>query len=139
MFLLGFLNSLSEILSDKISVDVYAVQALSISTDSIITLRYPKFFEEGNLATHKILNYTFYPINEPKYNTTILYAQASHPNDFINQLVDAKSEAKAVVQFVPNHYTFLANDEKCHQPIIRVLSLEENAPIISEGILRILS
>ena len=127
------MNSLSEILTDQISVDVFAVQALSISTDSIINLRYPKFFEEGALATDKILNYTFYPRNEPKYNSTLLYARASHPNNFINQLVDAKSEAKAVVQFVPNHYTFLANGEKCHQPIIGVLSHEKDAPIISEG------
>ena len=131
------MNSLSEILADKIPVDVFAVQALSISTDSIINLRYPKFFEEGAPATDKILNYTFYPINEPKYNTTLLYARATHPNDFINQLVDTKSEAKAVVQFIPNHYTFLANDKMCHQPIIRALSHQEDGPIISEGILRI--
>ena len=76
-FLLGFLNSLSEILTDETSVDVYAVQSLSISTDSIIHLRYPKFFEEGELATHNILNYTFQPLNEPKFQTTLLYARYS--------------------------------------------------------------
>ena len=86
-FLLGFLNSLTEILSDQISVDVYAVIALAISTDSIIHLRYPDFFETGDLATHKILNHTFYPRTKPRYETTLLYARASHPDDFINQLL----------------------------------------------------
>ena len=117
-FLLGFLNSLTEILSDQISVDVYAVIALAISTDSIIHLRYPDFFETGDLATHKILNHTFYPRTKPRYETTLLYARASHPDDFINQLLVAKTNEKAVIQFVANHYTFLANIENCHQPII---------------------
>ena len=117
-FLLGFWNSLSDILSDEISVDVYAVQALSISTDSIINLRYPKFFEEGNLATHNILNHTFYPRNQPKYESTLLYAQASHPDNFINQLLEAKTEEKAVIQFAPNHFTMLANYEQ-YQATIR--------------------
>ena len=97
---------------------MYAVQALSISTDSIINLRYPKLFEEGNLATHNILNHTFYPRNQPKYESTLLYAQASHPDNFINQLLEAKTVEKAVVQFVANHYTMLTNYAQFQQPII---------------------
>ena len=81
-------------------------------------LRYPEFFEEGRLATHKILNHTFHPINEAKYQSTLLYARATHPNDFIKQVEDARTEEEAVIQFQANHYTFLANHEKCHQPII---------------------
>ena len=124
----GFLNSLCEILTDKISVDVYAVQALCIATDSIINLRYPDFFEEGTLATHTILNHTFRPITEPKYESTLLYAKASHPDEFINQILDAKTEAKAVIQFQANHFTFLANKEKYHQPIIGAVSPNVSEP-----------
>ena len=85
-------------------------------------LRYPEFFEEGDLATHKILNHTFHPINEAKYESTLLYARATHPNDFINQVEKARTEAEAVIQFQANHYTLLANHEKCHQPIIGAVS-----------------
>ena len=81
-------------------------------------LRYPEFFEEGDLATHNILNHTFHPINEAKYESTLLYARATHPDDFINQVENARTESQAVIQFQANHYTFLANHEKCHQPII---------------------
>ena len=85
--------------------------------------RYPEFFEEGDLASHNILNHTFHPINEAKYESTLLYAKATHPDDFINQVEKARTEAEAVIQFQANHYTLLANHEKCHQPIIGAVSL----------------
>ena len=86
------------------------------------------FFEDGILATHNILNHTFRPITEPKYESTLLYAKASHPDEFIKQTLNAKTEKKAVIQFQANHFTFLANNEKCHQPIIGAVS-----PIVSEA------
>ena len=43
-------NSLKEILTNKTSVDILAVQSLSIATDTVITLRHPEFFEVGDLG-----------------------------------------------------------------------------------------
>ena len=77
----------------------------------MIHLRHPKFFETGKYATHNILNHTFHPITEPKYETTLLYARPSSPNDFINQVLRATTDDKAVIQFEANHYTFLAKNE----------------------------
>ena len=109
------------------------MQALSIGTDSIIHLRYPEFFEGGDLAPHNILNYTFQPRNEPRYETTLLYARATHPKNFIKQVLAARTDANAVNQFLANHYTFLANHEKCHQPIIGAVSHDGDTPIASEA------
>ena len=109
------------------------MQALSIATDSIIHLRYPEFFEGGPLATHNILNYSFHPRNEPRYQSTLLYARATHPNNFIKQVLAARTDANAVNQFVANHYTFLANHEKCHQPVIGAVSHDGDTPIASEA------
>ena len=50
----------------------------------------------------------------------MLYARLTHPNDFIKQT--AKT---AVVQFEANHFTFLANEQMCHQPIIGASNIEE--------------
>ena len=75
-------------------------------------LRYPKFFEETDLATHNILNHTFLPRNKPKFQTTLLYARNTDPEDFIRRVLAAKTDEKAVTQFEANHYTFLATGIK---------------------------
>ena len=86
---------------------------MATATNSVIHLRYPEFFETGMLASHVILNTTFQPMSTPKYETTMLFARGIHPNDFIKE-----TQKSAVVQFVPNHFTFLANQDKCHNPVL---------------------
>ena len=95
----------------------------SIATKTTISLRFPAFLDEGAEALSEKLNTEIEPLpgTDPVYKTTMLWAQAMGPDDFLDL-----ARSGAMVQWQPNHFTLLVKTKNLqnHDPRIN--------PIIEE-------
>ena len=81
---------------------MYSVQALALSTSSVITLKYPW---DGPIVNR--FNRSYFPIETPKYNSTILLASTTELKYWLQKGT-----------FHPNHFIMLANADRGHDPMV---------------------
>ena len=86
-----------------------------MASDSVITIRFPKFLENDDFSVADKFDRPFYPLpnREPRFYSTFLWASNVAPDDYAQS-----GGATGIRQFEANHFTLLIKNDNRGEPII---------------------